>query len=835
MNRRLPHLALILAVLAVAPGARSEGEDEGGSLREIRVKELIGGLKGAAIPKIWNAAEEIVKIGPTAKRAVRNAMRGASAEGRLAGLKALIDLGSPTLAVDRLLDMAGDEDGKVVHRAAAIELVALTDEEDAEDGLVELLYANEARIRLAAARALWVMDTPRANLAKKELVSILQSADPDLRAMGALALAEIGDSTTPGVKDTLRELMRQPGDRGRLARSLYRNLNLNDAIQRRAARMEATASARMASATWKHLDEVRRILREAYELNRDLPINDLRTRAARGLTLFPNDPHTQFMSPAQYREFLHGNDGVDPSYGGIGAFIDTNVTRHLRILRPIFGGPAWNADIRGGDDIVAVNGESTVGRSTTEIIKQVKGPPGTSVVLSIYRSGWPEPREITVIRAKIVLPTVFSRLLPGKIGYLSIAQFAAETGKEVKQHLKELEAQGIRGLVIDVRNNPGGLLHAVKQSVTPFLRAGSLVAVLKGKVYPTQKHYSFVPDQKHDYPISVLVNGRSASGAELLSGVLQHYSTRSGQGGAQGQVDAVVIGVETFGKGTVQHTIPLRTWPGETFTDEARKNGRIDRRERFTDLNRNKRWDAGEPFEDKARVNREWDDAEPWEDKNGNGKRDASESFTDENGDGVWNPAEKFKDQDGNGEYTYGAALKLTVARYYLPGGKNFTRERVFRDGKYEYKGGVEPDIEIKRERMPVAHLVELRALQEKKVFENYVKKHWKTHKDLFHKLAEFDARETERYPEFDAFYKSLDTRLTRQELRRALRIAIRREVSNVIGKEILGDLSDDNVLRRGVKEILGRLGVDPDTIEEYKVLNGSDKADNAVADKTKK
>jgi len=564
------------------------------------------------------------------------------------------------------------------------------------------------------------------------------------------------------------------------------------------------------------------VLREAYELDRELDANEMRERAARGLTKFPGDPHTQFMSPAQYREFLHGAEGVDPSYGGIGAFIDTNVTDRFRILRPIFGGPAWKADIRGGDDIVAVNGEPTAGRTTAEIIKQVKGPPGTPVVLSIHREGWPEPREIEVIRAKIVLPTVFSRMLPGKIGYLTIAQFAAGTGKEMMEHLTDLEKEGIRGLVIDVRDNPGGLLQAVKQAVTPFLRAGTPVATLKGKVYPTQRHFSFQPDNTRDYPISVLVNERSASGAELLSGVLQHYSTRSGQAGDDAQVDALVIGTETFGKGTVQHTIPLRTWPGEPFTDEPRKNGRIDRGERFTDRNGNGRWDAGEPFEDTPRKNNEWDDAEPWEDKNGNGKRDPGESFTDENGDGAWNPAENYQDRNGNGEYDYGAALKLTVARYYLPGGRNFTRERVFRDGKYIYQGGVKPDIGIERERMPVPHLVELRALQEKGVFTDYVKSRWDEHKELFHELSDFDGRDPGRYPGFDELYARLDTRLTRQEVRRALRVAVRREVSNQIGREILGDLSDDNVLRRGVKEILDRLGVDPDSIEEYKALNGN-------------
>jgi hypothetical protein len=166
--------------------------------------------------------------------------------------------------------------------------------------------------------------------------------------------------------------------------------------------------------------------------------------------------------------------------------------------------------------------------------------------------------------------------------------------------------------------------------------------------------------------------------------------------------------------------------------------------------------------------------------------------------------------------------MKLTIARYYLPSGKNFTRERKFdqEKGQYVYEGGVEPDVEMEREQLPIAHLVELRELQEKGVFRDYVKERWAEHKERFHELSHFDARDTSRYPDFEAFYEGLKTRLTHQEVRRALRIEVRREVSNEMGREILGDLSDDNVLRRGALSILKRLGVDPATIAEYQTLN---------------
>jgi hypothetical protein len=181
-------------------------------------------------------------------------------------------------------------------------------------------------------------------------------------------------------------------------------------------------------------------------------------------------------------------------------------------------------------------------------------------------------------------------------------------------------------------------------------------------------------------------------------------------------------------------------------------------------------------------------------------------------------------DGNGNGRYDNGAALKLTVARYYLPGGMNFTRRRVFDEElkRYVYRGGVVPDIEVKRDRMKVSHLVELRDIQEEGLFRDYVGARWEEHKDTFRKLAHFDGRSMDAYPDFEAFYRSLKTRLTPQEVRRAIRIEVRREVAGEEGKEILGDLSDDNVLWRGVRDVLRRLDVDASTVPEYQQLANS-------------
>jgi len=820
---RFPRALLILALL----GSTLPGQEEGASLRAAEVRQILVDLKGARMADIWKGSERLIAMGAPAKRAIQQGLEAMVSsepqgpiEGQLAALRALIALGSPTAAAEQLMEIASTESVAGEFRLAALELIGLADEEDSEEGLLVLLSALAPEIRIGAARALWQIEGEHRQDAKTALREFLRASDAELRAQGALALAEMGDRDTPGVMETLRDLRKEPGLRGKYANTLYENLMLRGVIDSGARAGEASAAK--GTSPWRHLDEIRKMIKERYDLIEDADDEALRAGAARGMLDFPDDPHTGFMTPEEYGEFLHGSDGVDPSYGGIGAFIDTNVKDRLRILRPMFGGPAWKADIQGGDDITAVNGESTLGRPNEDIIKQIKGPPGTEVILSIYREGWAEPRDVKVIRAKIVVPSVYSRILPGQIGYLQIASFAADTGKEVIDHLHKLEAKGLRGLVIDLRDNPGGLLQSVQDALTPFLKERELVCTAKGRIGASQKYFSRRPDRSRPYPITVLVNGNSASGAELMSGVLQHYSKSSAVTTAKdGYVDAVVLGTTTFGKGSMQSTYALDSWPGEAFTDEPRKDGFWEPGENYTDTNGNHGWDPGEPFVDRARLDGRWDEAEPWEDKNGNGACDGNETFTDENDDGVWNGPEPFIDANGNGQYDCGAAVKMSVARYYLPGGQNFTRKRVFDEQKKGYvtKGGVVPDVVVEQDRLDVSHLVELRDLQQKGAFDTYVREHWDAHKDTFRELAFVDGRDPSRYPDFDAFYESLRTRLPKQEIRRGLRGAVRRKVSIERGEEVLGDLSDDNVLLAGVREVLSRLGDDPEAIPEYHSL----------------
>jgi len=809
---------LVLGALLATPAIAQERE----SVRETQIREILLKCDGATPAQLWQLSDALIEMGAPARRPLMKAISEASVPGRLCLLRALVGLDSTTFAAAELLKIATNEELDLSDRLIALELIGVSEEPDAEEGVLELLFALDPKVRLSAARALWRLETPRKSKAKQVFRDFLKAQDPDLRAEGALALAEIGDGRQPGVRKELRVLATEPGLRGKLANAYIKRLMLEDAISRMQAKAER-GTARAGSGRWEHLDEMHRILREYYDIQSQVPDKRLREAAAHGMLEIPEDPNTSFLTPEEHTRW---EEDMDPSYGGIGALIDPE-SNDFRILRPFFGGPAWKNEIKAGDQIVGVNGKNIAGLDSAEVIREIKGPPGTPVTLTIYRAGWTKSKDIKVIRAKIVLPTVSHRMLPGRIGFMIISNFGDDTGTQFVEQLKELESVegGMAGLIIDLRWNPGGSLRTVKECLTPFLKEREPIATVRGRAIPRiERHFAGRPDRERNYPISVLINSRSASGAELMSGVLQHYSKSSERALAlDPYVDAIVLGKPSYGKGTVQYKLELKSWPGEKFTDSARRNGWWNPGEPLTrDKNGNHRFDPGDEWIDRPTRNGRWDDGEAWEDLNGNGKWDEGEKFEDRNKDGVWNPAETFEDKNGNKVYDYGAAMRVTVARYYLPSGKNFTRERVETPDGFVYKGGVIPDIEIEPEPMKASSRAESLELQQTEILKDYVRARWDKHKDTFRKLAHFDGRDPSAYPDFDALYESLNTRLTKQELRKVLRVRVRRAVANELGGEIHGDLSDDPGLRRAVWEVLRRMNADLSTISEYAKLKAN-------------
>ncbi len=256
------------------------------------------------------------------------------------------------------------------------------------------------------------------------------------------------------------------------------------------------------------------------------------------------DPHSSYLNPDAYKELQVETKG---SFGGIGIEI-TIRDGFLTVVSPLEGTPADDLGIEAGDKILRVDGEPTKEMTLMEAVKKMRGPKGTEVVLTIMREGFTKPKDFVITRATVAIKSVRAKTLEPGYGYLRLSQFQSTTAKDLRQALTKLEKenQPMKGLILDMRNNPGGLLDQAVKVSDEFLDEGLIVYTggrLKSQDMRFEAHTNTRP---HRYPIVVLVNEGSASAAEIVAGALQDHKR------------AVVVGVETFGKGSVQTVMPLR-------------------------------------------------------------------------------------------------------------------------------------------------------------------------------------------------------------------------------------------------------------------------------------
>jgi carboxyl-terminal processing protease len=221
----------------------------------------------------------------------------------------------------------------------------------------------------------------------------------------------------------------------------------------------------------------------------------------------------------------------------------------VRVVAPIDDTPAHKAGLQAGDLIIRIDETPVKGMTLTEAVKMMRGEPGSKVVLTLLREGAEQPFKVTLTRAIIHVQSVKSRLLEPGYGYLRITQFSSETAKTLDEALVRLQKENkgeMKGVVLDLRNNPGGVLNAAVDVSDAFLERGDIVSI-KGRLPETNKNFHATPgDLLRGQPIVVLVNGGSASASEIVAGALQD----------QGR--AVIVGEKTFGKGSVQTILPLQ-------------------------------------------------------------------------------------------------------------------------------------------------------------------------------------------------------------------------------------------------------------------------------------
>ncbi len=807
MLRRL--LPLLLLVPLLLPATPTRADDIDVSAAQQAITTLLQEDPGTDPRDLWRLSESLAATGKPAIQPLREAAPSATPPRRLAIARALIILEDYTKGLELLKGLVDDESVPDDLKVPAIRLIGEEGELEEAEWLEDRIDKTfEPRIKMAMARALWALNFTNKKKGKDVLLAYLKSTDPDLRAEGALALGEIGAAAD--ARPVLRELRDEPTERGRSAAFLLKILELEQQQEQslRGPSPEPDPDLTGGKADrWPLLNEIFDTLEKLYVDPEKIDHRKIEDAMAAGINE-ALDPFTDYLSPEQNAKL---REGLDPTYGGVGAYVynDPQNQERFTISRPIFGGPLYRAGLRTGDVVLSIEGKSTEGMSVEEAVHLLKGPPGTGVVVSIYRRGWDEPRPFTLTRARITIPTTAYDILPGRIGFLQILSFSQDTTEEVSRILDLFQKQGIRGLIIDLRFNGGGYLHAAVGIASQFLPRGTLVVSEKGRrgVQEERKHYSSGDgDKRPRVPIVVLANQATASAAEILSGALKI------EGGA------TLVGKMTYGKGSVQRPWPLHTRPGEPFEDQVR-----DVAVSYDDKNGNEKFDPGEPVRLRPMKDGVYDDPEKFVDANGNGVYDPGESFTDENLNGKWDDGEPFEDRNGNGIWDPGANLKLTIAAYYLPDGTRLQRKTEIVDGKTVVTGGIKPDIEAEPEPVDFWVLQQQREIEAGDKIDAYVDKLFEEHPDLMLRLARSDQDDPSLYPGFDAFVKSLDTPLSPEDVRFVVRFNVRRHIGDDLGRELVGDVVDDLPLQAALRSLFGKMGVDLGSVEDLEFLAKKD------------
>ncbi len=538
---------------------------------------------------------------------------------RLQGDEADLDLLS-----EHLITLLSSEDREVAGAAASLfsdsQFMAVDDE--VRNELVEALLAGAQdgerapafRIECATS-AIERGNGAQSRAGRRELLGFLESSDSGLRGQAALALARAGDGQT--VRGELERLAALPSAQGRLAAAMIRQEEIIEHKERAQRnlrkyfmdKLEQAEDGGTLTQEAKMIENLLQMVEQRHLEGDSFDREELISSAMNGL-LQRLDRHSTFMTPEEFKSF--SQDLLNPEYGGIGAYVGEDPDDRLfSITRPIYSGPAYKAGLLTGDKIVRIEDWPTLGESTDDIIKRLKGKPGTPVKLYIWKNGMDgelidrptEDMAVTVVREIIQIPPVRAEMLPGNIGLIELTTFSRGCSELMRDKLEEMLEQGMTSVVLDLRRNLGGLMVEARDVVDLFLEPGKLVVSTESRIESPKSLSTVRPALiPEDMPLTVLIDRFSASASEIVSGALQDHAR------------ATLIGQRSFGKGSVQDLISLRGERDDLFKDE----------------NHNQAFD-------------EW------------------ETIT--------------KDYNGNGEFDYAPKVKMTISRYMLPSGRSIHRE----------------------------------------------------------------------------------------------------------------------------------------------------------------
>lgn len=285
-------------------------------------------------------------------------------------------------------------------------------------------------------------------------------------------------------------------------------------------------------------------IRKAYV--RDIDDSTLLEYAIKGM-LSELDPHSAYLDASDFEDLQVNTSG---EFGGLGIEVGME-DGYVKVISPIDDTPAKKAGVEAGDLIIKLDGDSVKGLSLNEAVNKMRGKKGSDLEVTIVREGADKPFELNITRDTISVRSVRTRMLEDGYGYLRIAQFQVNTGKDVVKELNKLKAeqielgQPLKGLVLDLRNNPGGVLQASVEVADAFLNDG-LIVYTEGKIENAELTYSAMPgDDTDGLPLVVLINGGSASASEIVAGALQDHER------------GIIMGTRSFGKGSVQTVMPI--------------------------------------------------------------------------------------------------------------------------------------------------------------------------------------------------------------------------------------------------------------------------------------
>lgn len=263
------------------------------------------------------------------------------------------------------------------------------------------------------------------------------------------------------------------------------------------------------------------------------------------------DPHSNYLEPQSFEDLQVSATGA---FGGLGLEVGME-DGFVKVIAPIDDTPAQKAGIESGDLIIKIDNKVVKGLSLGEAVKMMRGKKGSPIDLSIVRQGVAQPIELTLIRDEITVVSVRDSILEDGYAYLRIAQFQSNTGEDLRKAMLKLEQENdIKGIILDLRNNPGGVLQAAVEVVDAFLEEG-LIVYTEGRIRESASRFeASADDVNHDYPLIVLINGGSASASEIVAGALQDHKR------------AIIMGTTSFGKGSVQTVVQLSETHGMKLT-----------------------------------------------------------------------------------------------------------------------------------------------------------------------------------------------------------------------------------------------------------------------------